>query len=264
MASVHPAHAPSFEDYQHRYDNIKLQRNDGILEVTFHTGGDSLVWSAPSHEELGYCFLDIGADVENKVVILTGAGESWCAAIDAASFDLSTSGAWDTVFYEGRRLLNNLMDIPVPVISAINGPALFHPEIPVLSDVVIASERASFQDGPHFMSGIVPGDGAHIVWTHVLGPNRGRYFLLTGQLIDAKLALEYGAVNEVVAPDRLLARAHEVAAEIAAKPKLTRRYAREVLTQRIKRLLDEGLGFGLALEALAATDQLPTEGTMAQ
>ena len=126
-----------------------------------------------------------------------------------------------------------------------------HPEIPVMSDVVIASETASFQDGPHFPSGIVPGDGAHIVWPHVLGANRGRYFLLTGQVLDAGTALEYGAVNEVVAPDRLLDRAWEVARSIAEKPLLARRYARQALTLEFKRLVHEGLGYGLTMEALA-------------
>mgnify|MGYP000845563733 CR=1 FL=1 len=254
--------AARFEDYRNRYQNIRLERQDGILTMTFHTGGNSLVWSARAHEELGYCFTDVGADRENKVVILTGAGENYCADIDAGSFKLSTAGDWDLTFYDGRRLLINLLDIEVPVISAVNGPARIHPEIPVLSDIVLASETAVFQDAPHFMSGIVPGDGAHVVWPHVLGPNRGRYFLLTGQELDARTALEYGVVNEVLPPGRLMARAKELAALLAAKPMLTRRYSRVALTQRIKRLMHEGLGFGLAIEALAAIDQLPTEGRM--
>jgi len=254
--------AAKFEQYRDRYQNIKLEREDGILTVTFHTGGRSLVWSALAHEELGYCFTDIGADRDNKVVILTGAGDNYCADIDAGSFKLSTAGDWDLTFYDGRRLLTNLLDIEVPVISAINGPARIHPEIPVLSDVVLASETALFQDAPHFMSGIVPGDGAHIVWPHVLGPNRGRYFLVTGQELSARQAMDYGVVNEVLAPDRLMARARELARTIAAKPMLTRRYTRVALTQRIKRLMQEGLGFGLAIEALAAIDQLPSEGRM--
>ena len=254
--------AARFEDYRNRYQNIRLERQDGILTMTFHTGGNSLVWSARAHEELGYCFTDVGADRENKVVILTGAGENYCADIDAGSFRLSTAGDWDLTFYDGRRLLINLLDIEVPVISAVNGPARIHPEIPVLSDIVLASETAVFQDAPHFMSGIVPGDGAHVVWPHVLGPNRGRYFLLTGQELDARTALEYGVVNEVLPPGRLMARAKELAALLAAKPMLTRRYSRVALTQRIKRLMHEGLGFGLAIEALAAIDQLPTEGRM--
>lgn len=254
--------AARFEQYRNRYQNIKLEREDGILTMTFHTNGGSLVWSALAHEELGYCFTDVGADRDNKVVIMTGAGDNFCADINAGSFKLSTAGDWDLTFYDGRRLLNNLLDIEVPVISAINGPARIHPEIPVLSDIIIASETALFQDAPHFMSGIVPGDGAHVVWPHVLGPNRGRYFLLTGQELDARTALEYGAVNEVVPKNKVLARAKELAVTIAAKPPLTRRYSRVALTQRIKRLMHEGLGLGLAIEALAAIDQLPSEGRM--
>jgi enoyl-CoA hydratase/carnithine racemase len=251
-----PVVAPQLDDYRDRYKSIKLERQDGILVMRFHTDGGPLVWTSLAHEEFGYCFADVGADVENHVVVLTGSGDSYCAEIDFTSFDLATSRAWDTVLYEGRRLLRNLIDIPVPVIAAVNGAAHFHPEIPVMSDIVIAAETASFQDGPHYPSGIVPGDGAHIVWPHVLGPNRGRYFLLTGQTLDAKTAMEYGAVNEVVPADRLMSRAMEIAHEVAAKPYLTRRYARDVLTQRWKRLLDEGLGYGLSLEAHAAIDMI--------
>jgi enoyl-CoA hydratase/carnithine racemase len=255
--------APRLDQYRERYENIALSRDDdGVLLLRLHTNGGPLVWSALAHEELGYCFTDVGADRENKVVVMTGTGGSWCQEIDAASFRLSTPGDWDVTFWEGRRLLNNLLDIEVPVISAINGPARIHPEIPVLSDIVIANEHALLQDAPHFMSGIVPGDGAHIVWPHLLGPNRGRYFLLMGQEINAALALEWGVVSEVVASEALLDRAMEIARTIAAKPMLTRRYTRVALTQRYKRLMHEGLGVGLALEALAATDALPTEGRM--
>lgn len=255
--------APRFEAYQNRYENIALSRDaDGVLLMRFHTDGGPLVWSALAHEELGYCFTDVGADRDNKVVIMTGTGANWCEAINAGSFKLSTAGDWDLTFYDGRRLLNNLLDIEVPVISAINGPARIHPEIPVMSDIVIASDTALFQDAPHFMSGIVPGDGAHVVWPHLIGANRGRYFLIMGQEIDAAKALDWGVVSEVLSPDALMDRAMEIARMIAAKPMLTRRYTRVALTQRYKRLMHEGLGLGLGLEALAAIDGLPTEGRM--
>jgi enoyl-CoA hydratase/carnithine racemase len=254
--------APRFEHYRERYKNIRLEREDGVLCATLHTGGKSLVWSALAHEELGYCFTDIGADRDNKVVILCGTGDNFCADIDAASFKLSTASDWDLTLYDGRRLLSNLMDIEVPVIAAVNGPARIHPEIPVLSDIVLASDTAVFQDAPHFMSGIVPGDGAHVVWPYVIGGNRGRVFLLTGQELDARTALSYGAVAEVLPRTQLMTRARELARNIAAKPILTRRYTRLAMTQRIKRLLHEGLSLGLAVEALAAIDHLPTDGRM--
>lgn len=246
-----PSLATPFDEYAKKYETIELVRNDGIVEMTVHSGGKSLVWTAQAHDELAYCFTDLANDRENKAVILTGTGENFCAEIDFTSFDLASAPAWDHVIYEGRRLLINLLEIPVPVVSAVNGPVFFHPEIPVMSDIVLASETAAFQDGPHFPSGIVPGDGAHIVWPHVLGANRGRYFLLTGQVLDARTALEYGAVSEVVPPDQLMNRAREVARSIAEKPLLTRRYARAALTLEFKRLMHEGLGYGLTMEALA-------------
>jgi len=249
--------APKFADYKDRYRNIALERGeDGVLLVRLHTKGGHFVWSEESHEELGYLFADIGGDRGNRVVVLTATGDVWCEEIDFASFKLNNPAEWDHTFYDGRKLLGNLLAIEVPIICAVNGPARFHPEIPVMSDIVIASDTAVFQDAPHFMGGIVPGDGAHVVWTHLLGPNRGRYFLLMGQEINAAQALEYGIAGEVVPHDQVVERAMAIARKFAGNTDLTLRYSRAVLTQRYKRLMDEGLSLGLGLEALAAIDLL--------
>lgn len=249
--------APRLEDYQKLYRNIVLERDaDGVLLMRLHTNGNPFVWSEESHEELGHCFANVGADRGNRVIVMTGTGGVWCEEIDFASFKLNTPAEWDHTFFDGRKLLNNLLAIEVPIICAVNGPARFHPEIPVLSDIVIASDTTLFQDAPHFMGGIVPGDGAHVVWTHLLGPNRGRYFLLMGQELSATQALDYGVVGEVLPQDEVLGRAMDIAKVFAGKTDLTLRYARVALTQRYKRLMDEGLALGLGLEALAAIDLL--------
>ncbi len=248
---------PKFEDYKDLYRNIVLERSDdGVLLMRLHTNGGHFVWSEESHEELGYCFAAVGADRSNRVVVMTGTGNVWCEEIDFSSFKLNTPAEWDHTFYDGRKLLSNLLGIEVPVICAVNGPARFHPEIPVLGDIVIASDTALFQDAPHFIGGIVPGDGAHVVWTHLLGPNRGRYFLLMGQEIGAEQALDYGIISEVLPQDKVLERAMEIARIFAGKTDLALRYSRVVLTQHYKRLMDEGLSLGLGLEALAAIDLL--------
>lgn len=249
--------SPRFDSYRDRYNNIALSRDEaGVLLMRFHTGGGPFVWSEESHEELGYCFADVGADRGNRVIVMTGTDGVWCETIDFSSFSLSNPSEWDHTFYDGRKLLDNLLAIEVPVISAINGPARIHPEIPVLADIVIASETALFQDAPHFMGGIVPGDGAHIVWTHVLGPNRGRYFLLMGQELSAADALAAGVVGELLPEGEVVDRALAIAAQFAAKTDLALRYSRVLLTQRYKRLMQEGLSLGLGLEALAAIDLL--------
>lgn len=243
-------------DYATKYSTMKMERRDGILEVTFHCDGGPLVWNEPVHREIGHACVDIGADPENKVVILAGTGDIYCSEIDFTSFGdtLGTPRGWDTVYWEGKRLLMNLLDIPVPMIAAVNGPALVHAEIPVLCDIVLASENASFQDAPHSQNGIVPGDGVHLVWPLLLGANRGRYFLLTGQTLSAQEALELGVVSEVVPKEQLGARAWELATQLAKQPPLTLRYARTSITQQIKKLMLDGLGYGLALEGMAAMD----------
>jgi enoyl-CoA hydratase/carnithine racemase len=137
----------------------------------------------------------------------------------------------------------NHLDIEAPMIAAVNGPALIHAELALLCDIVLASETAVFQDLPHFPSGLVPGDGVHVVFPLLLGANRGRYFLLMGEKIDAKEAKHLGLVGEVLPPDRLFTRAREVAHHLLQRPPLTVRYARQLLTRELKRLMLDNLAW---------------------
>jgi len=252
--------APSLAEYQDKYQHIKFERDDdGILEMTLHTGGDSLIWTARVHDELGYAFTDVSTDRENRVVVLTGSGDSFCAEIDFTTFGLATPLDWSHIAFEGRRLVRNLLDIEVPIVAAINGPATIHPEVPILSDITIASTTVVFQDGPHFPSGIVPGDGAQFIWPHLLGLNRGRYFLLTGQELDAQASLELGVVNEVLPQDQVLDRARELARGIASKTDLAIRYTRILMKRELDRLVHEQQGLGFPHTSLAAIDMMAAQ-----
>jgi enoyl-CoA hydratase/carnithine racemase len=154
-------------------------------------------------------------------------------------------------------MLSSFLDIEVPVIAAVNGPALSHSELPLLADVVLAAETASFQDATHFVAGIPPGDGMHIVWTSLLGLNRGRYFLLTGERLAAQQALALGVVGEVLAPDVLLDRAWELARTWAALPRMTLLGTRAIVTHEWRRRFAAELHSGLTHEALADVNRVP-------
>ena len=246
--------APRLADYRDRYKRVAFEREDGVLTATIHSDGGPLVWDSMAHDELAYAFTDIACDPENKVVVLTGAGNAFCESIDFSSFTLTGPADWDNSVFEGQRLINNLLSIRVPVIAAVNGPFSIHAEIALLSDIIVATESTYFQDAAHFQNGIVPGDGVHTAWMYALGPKRGKYYLLTGQRLPASDALQYGAIDEVVPDGAALPRAMDLAREMASKTTLALRYTREVLDRPIRRQMQDDLGFGLAHEALAALD----------
>jgi len=134
------------EDYQNKYQTIRFERRGGILQMTLHTDGGPLRWGFLPHGELPDAFYDVGADRENKVVIITGTGDEFSgprANPGTSSFPTRPPiDRIDRIHWEGRHLLMKLLEIEVPVISAINGPAWRHSEIPLLCDIVLAADTA--------------------------------------------------------------------------------------------------------------------------
>jgi len=151
---------------------VSLRRDDGILEVRLHGHGDDqapVVWDIEVHHGLSHVFYDIARDPENQCVIITGTGAGFIEHEEIPNSKPTAENpdqavpplVWDGVISHGRHLLDNLLNIEVPVIGAVNGPALYHSELALLSDIVLCSETAAFQDVPHFYSNIVPGDGIY-------------------------------------------------------------------------------------------------------
>src|ERR1700741_135803 len=244
-----------FTTYRASFPNSLLIRSEmGVLEVALHTDGGTLVFNGHTHEQFVALFQAIGSDPENRVVILTGSGEAFMESISPEGFDFFSPQGYDKIYREGKKILMNILDIEVPLIAAVNGPVRLHSEYILLADIVLATPSTVFQDQPHFEFGIVPGDGVNLLWQEVIGTIRGRYFILTRQELDAQTAKEWGAVNEIVAADKLLPRAREIAEGLARLPLLTTRYARIALTQKLRRIVDEGIGYGLALEGISAAD----------
>ena len=244
----------TLNDYAEKYRNIRFERRDGILQMTLHTDSGPLRWGAdpaPIHEQLGAAFFDVGRDRENRVMILTGTGDAFCKDRNAAEYtETYSADYWYRISREGRDMLMNLLDIDVPVISAINGPALIHSELPVLADVVLAADTTAFRD-THMNIGVVPGDGCHSVWNLLLGHSRGHYYLMTSETLSVSDAHRFGIVHEILPPEKLLPRAWEIATKLAVKPINTLRYSRLLFTQPIKEAFQRELAFGLALEGLS-------------
>ncbi len=244
-----------FEDYKDKYESLRMERTpSGILTVALHTNGGPHIHTGKAHREFPDAFGDIARDSGNEVVIFTGSGDSWITHIDFDSVgDITKPEIWYNILTEARRTLYNLLDISVPMISAVNGPAPIHGEYALLADIILASETAYFQDNQHLPvgGGVVPADGVQVIYPEVLGRTRGHYFLLTGQKLSAQEALSLGVVNEVLPPDQLMNRANELAEQLLKIAPLTRRYTRLMMTKRIKQLVIENLPFDMGLEGLS-------------
>jgi enoyl-CoA hydratase/carnithine racemase len=245
----------SLEKYEDKYRIARLTRTpDGILTVRLHTDDGPLQWGVDDDDEtdLADLFADIGHDPENRAMIFTGTGSSFIAqSVRGHSSRYHSPATFEDSFHFQRRLHANLLGIEVPIVAAINGPALIHSELALMSDIVLASEDTVFQDKPHFPAGIPPGDGVQLVYTALLGPTRAKYFLLTGQTITAREALNLGLVNEVLPADALIPRARTLAELVVERPPLTVRYTRRVMNAPMRRSFENEYDHGLALEALA-------------
>jgi enoyl-CoA hydratase/carnithine racemase len=243
-----------FEDYKDKYDHIKLERDeDGILLVQLHTNGSDVEWGLPVHDNVADVWHNVGNDPENRVIILTGSGDTFIdKEIHIDDHHWVTSDIWFHLHKEAKHLVLDHLNVEVPMIAAVNGPARMHNEQALLCDIVIASEDTVFGDHAHLAQGNVPGDGMQLIWPLVIGLNRGRYFHLTGQEISAQQAYEWGAVNEVVPKDQVVSRAYELARMLAAKPKLALRATRMLMVNELKKAMNDAVSHGMMMEGLAA------------
>jgi enoyl-CoA hydratase/carnithine racemase len=242
--------------YFSQYRSLKLTRDDkGVLVAEFHSNGAPFTMSAQAHTEFVDAFYRIAQDRANQIVIITGAGGEFITDVVWSSFgDVADPGVWSQVHDEGIQALENIANIRVPVIAAIEGRAHVHSDYALLASVIVAAEGATFQDVAHFAAGVAPGDGIFTTWSHRAGAGRAEAFLLNPKPITAQTAYEWGVVAEIVPNGKALARARELASLYLKAPEVTRRNTRAHFIQPLKERIVREVGYGLSLEGASAAD----------
>jgi enoyl-CoA hydratase/carnithine racemase len=253
-------------EYFGAYRSLKLTRDVlGVLIVEFHSNGGLFTFTAQDHTEFVDAFYRIAQDRANKIVIMTGAGGEFIPGIDFSSFgNVADPGVWSQVHDEGVQVLENIANIRVPVIAAIEGRVHVHSEYALLANVIVAAEGATFHDVPHFAGGIVPGDGIFTMWSHRAGAGRAEAFLLNPRPLAARIAHEWGVVAEVVPDGKALSRARELAELYLKVPELTRRNTRVHFIQPLKERIVREVGYGLSLEGASAADLVKSMQTKSE
>src|SRR6476619_2854575 len=255
------------DDYFTAYHNVKLTRDaSGVLTVQLHSNGGPCLMTAQTHTEFVEAFYRIAQDRATKIVILTGAGGEVITDVDWSSFGAAADpGVWSQVHDEGVQVLENIANIRVPVIAAIEGRAHIHSDYALLANVIVAAEGATFQDVGHYAVGVAPGDGIFTTWSYRAGAGRAEAFLLNPQPLPARTAQEWGVVAEVVPNGKALGRAQELAELYLKAPEVTRRNTRVHFIQPLKERIVREVGYGLSLEGSSSADLVKSmRGTAAE
>jgi enoyl-CoA hydratase/carnithine racemase len=247
---------PDFNEYRERFkEHYKLERrDDGVILVQAHTKGGPVQLSVENHRSVGQLFKTIGADPKNEVMIYTGTGNDFMMDADPEGFKLEQDDlaywAYEHAYKDGRINVSSLVnDLEIPTIGVLNGPG-FHTEICLMCDLTICSDDAVIYD-LHYDIGSVPGDGIHSCFQELLGVKRAAYALLTGEAINAKTALEYGMINEIVPRAKTLERAWQLADHIMTQPRTTRRLTTQIVRRPWRKRITDDLDGGFGIQMFA-------------
>lgn len=207
--------------------------------------------NAELHGELTTVWAVLAADREARAVILTGSGNAFCAGADGGWLMEVTRDAevrWRAV-EEARRLVSEMLRFPLPVIAAVNGPAVgLGSSLASLCDAVLMAEDAYLAD-PHVALGVAAGDGAVATWPFLIGLLRAKEYLFTGERISAVTAEQLGLANRVVPAEKLLAEAMALAHRLASLPAAALRATKRALNLQVERAALGALDFASAAES---------------
>jgi len=235
------------------YSRINISRQDRILRLELTAPNPVNAVDAPMHHELSRIFLDAQADPDSDLVVLTGAGRTFCAGGDTSWFreHIENPKSFRAIVPEAKRIVTSLLDLEKPIICRLNGAAAgLGATIALLCDVVIASEAASIGD-PHVRVGLVAGDGGTLIWPQLIGFNRAKELLMTGEMLSARRAFDLGLLNHVVAHEALDEKVADVAARILANPRWAVRWTKSAANIPLRALADQVLDAAMALEMLS-------------
>ncbi len=237
-----------YSEYQHL---LFERKPDGILLITINRPQVLNATDSRLHWELSRVWLDIGADPETRVAVITGAGRAFSVGGDLGMIEAmkSNPAAIAQAWREASDIVYNMINLDKPVVSAINGVAVGAGlAVALLADVSIASESMRVTDG-HIRLGVAAGDHAVIIWPLLCGMARAKYYLLTAEFIDGKEAERIGLVSLCVPPDKLMERAMEVAGKLARGPQQAIRFTKRALNNWL-RVAGPAFDASLAMEML--------------
>jgi enoyl-CoA hydratase len=202
------------------------------------------------HAGLAALFPQLDADEGARVAVITGNGRAFSAGGDFTYIDELTKDDWlrrETIVH-GRQIVTGMVACRVPVVAAVNGPAVgLGCSIVALSDIVFMAESAHLAD-PHVMVGLVAADGGPVTWPLMISLQLAKEYALTGDKIPAARAAQIGLANHICPDDEVVDAALACARRIARLPQRAAEDTKRILNMHLERAVLATIDFALTAE----------------
>lgn len=254
--------------YASHYKNLLIDNVDGIATLTLNRPEVLNAVNYDLHTELEHVWEDLGSDPAVRAIVLTGAGPAFSAGGDLRA-TVSRFGTEEGARYAlevvGRvlRLMKAIIEVPQPLIAAVNGDAIgLGATLAFMADVSVVASDAKIGD-THVRVGLVAGDGGAVIWPLLIGPNRAKDMLMRGKVFTGERAETLGLANYAVPRPEVLARARAIAQDMVSSPIWAVRWTKRVINKMIKQQMELVLEPSIALEALTMLTQDHGESALA-
>jgi len=233
------------------HDELLVEAIDGVRIVTLNRPDALNAASEALHGELARIWPELDADPDVRAIVLTGAARAFSAGGDLHLLQrmVEDPGLRDAIMTEGGAIVRAMTSVRVPIIAAVNGPAVgLGCSLASMSDLVVVEEQAYFAD-PHVALGLVAADGGGLTWPLLTSLLRAKEFILLGDRLSAGDAVQLGLANRVVPTGTAVAVAVELAQRMAKLPPQALRESKALLNQALHASVGSWLAGALAAES---------------
>jgi enoyl-CoA hydratase len=243
------------------FKNLLIENSNGVVVLTINRPEALNSLNSEVLTELGCALYQLEYDPAAKVIILTGAGEkAFVAGADIKEMAEMNAYEGHQFGRKGQHVMLAMEKMKTPVIAAVNGFALGGGlELALGCDFIYASNKAKL-GFPEVTLGIMPGFGGTQNLARLIGPNRANELIFTGRIITADKALAWGIVNELCAPEELLAKAKETATAIASVGPLGVAYAKDAIANGLNMTKEDGFRYEASLFGVLFATEDQKEG----
>ncbi len=237
------------------YQTLALSHDGKVLTIALNRPEQLNATNAEMEIELCRVFTEVSHDAQTRVVILTGQGKAFSGGGDFGYIRevMDAPEKFLNAMPYAKRLIFSMLDCPKPIIAKINGHAVgLGATLALFCDVSFAANHAKIAD-PHVAIGFVAGDGGAVIWPQLIGYNRAKEYLFTGDALLAPEAERIGLINHAVPAEELDARVATYANKVAAMPARAVQWTKAAINIGLKQLAHSIMDASIAYEALSNT-----------